>query len=112
MESSAFSAEFIAMKTCVEHIKALRYKLRMFGVPIDGPTKVLCDNKGVVDNGSKMESTLNKKHNSIAYHLTRWAVAAKEITIGWVESGQNLADGLTKRIYGELRDHLFGNWTY
>ena len=43
VESSAFSSEFIAAKTCVEHITALRYKLRMFGVPVDGPTKVLCD---------------------------------------------------------------------
>ena len=83
-------------------------------IPIveEKPTLIVCDNESVVKNSSLVESTLNKKHNSIAYHLTRWAVAAKEITIGWVESGQNLADGLTKRIYGELRDHLFGNWTY
>ena len=40
VESSTFSSEFIAMKTCVEAITALRYKLRMFGVPIDEPTNV------------------------------------------------------------------------
>ena len=32
VESSTFSSEFIAMKICVEHIIALRFKLRMFGV--------------------------------------------------------------------------------
>ena len=34
VESSAFSSKFVAMKTCVEHLKALRCKLRMFRAPI------------------------------------------------------------------------------
>ena len=34
VESSAFSSEFIAMKVCIETIQGLRYKLRMFGIPI------------------------------------------------------------------------------
>ena len=45
VETSKFSSEFIAMKTCIESIESLRFKLRMFGVAIDGPAKVLCDNK-------------------------------------------------------------------
>ena len=112
VESSAFGAEFIAMKTLVEQNRALRYKLRMFGIPITGPTRVLCDNESVVKNSSKFESTLNKKHNAIAYHMTRWATAAKEIIVGWIKSGENLADSLTKRQTQGERDHLFGNWTY
>ena len=71
IESSAFSSEFIAMKTCLEEISALRYKLRMFDIPIDMPVSVLCDNKSVVDNSTTLSSKLNKKHNSIAYHATR-----------------------------------------
>ena len=71
VESSTFSSEFIALKTCMESIVALRYKLRMFGIPFEGPTQVLCDNKSVVDNSSKLESKLNKKHNAIAYHAVR-----------------------------------------
>ena len=54
----------------------------MFGVLIDSPTGVLCDNKAVVDNCSKLESKLNKRHNQIAYHPTRWAVAARIIRVG------------------------------
>jgi hypothetical protein len=37
MESSTFGSEFVALRICVEIIEALRYKLRMFGIPIDGP---------------------------------------------------------------------------
>ena len=55
---------------------ALRYKLRMFGVPVDGPADVYGDNAGVVKNASVPESMLSKKHNAINYHAVREAVAA------------------------------------
>ena len=49
----------------------------MFGVPLGGSdiTKtddaayVYCDNETVVKNSTLVESTLNKKHSSIAYHF-------------------------------------------
>ena len=114
VESSAFSSEFIAMKTCVEAIRGLRYKLRMFGVPIrnDDPAHIFCDNMSVVNNCSKVESLLNKKHTSLAYHTTRWSVAARETVIGWVLTDYNLADALTKRLSRPHRERLFYNWTY
>ena len=98
VESSTFSSEFIAMKTCTEHIMALRFKLRMFGIPLYGPTDVLCDNASVVKNSSKIESTLDKKHNSIAYHAVRWSAAAGIIRAGWIHGDFNLADAMTKRL--------------
>ena len=112
IESSAFSSEFVAAKTCVEHIAAIRYKLRMFGVPLDGPTNVLCDNESVVKNSSRIDSTLHRKHVSIAYHAVRWAVAAEMIRVGWIPSKENIADALTKVLTGPNRDALFGSWTY
>ena len=112
VESAAFGAEFIAMKTVVEHNRALRFKLRMFGVPIEGPTRILTDNEAVFKNSSRFESTLNKKHNSVAYHVTRWAVAAKEALIGWIPTKLNLADPFTKRLPAAKRNESFGEWTY
>ena len=100
------------MKSCVESISALRYKLRMFGVPVDEPTNVFCDNVSVVNNSSKIESTLNKKHNSIAYHAVRWAVAAGIIRVGRIDTNFNLADAMTKRLTAQRRYALFGDWTY
>ena len=47
VETSTFSSEFTALKNAVELIEALRYKLRMFGVPIDGPTNIFCNNETV-----------------------------------------------------------------
>jgi hypothetical protein len=68
VETSTFGSEFVAMRIAVELIEALRYKLRMFGIPLEGPTNVLCDNQSVVTSASTPESVLKKKHNSIAYH--------------------------------------------
>lgn len=112
VESSTFSSECIAMRTCIEHITALRYKLRMFGVPVDDSTKVLCDNESVVRNSSRLDSSLHKKHCALAYHVVRWVVAAGIAVIGWIPTGLNLSDAMTKRLTVQARERLFGSWTY
>ena len=88
------------MRIAVEMIEALRYKLRMFGIPIDGPANVFCDNKSVVTNSTIPDSTLKKKHNSIAYHRVREAVATGTLRIAKVLSKSNNADLLTKPLSG------------
>ncbi len=75
----------MAARIAVELIEGLRYKLRMFGVPIDGPTNMYID---------------KKKHNAIAYHRVREAVAAGTIRIAYEPSETNLADLLTKLMTG------------
>ena len=39
-DASTYGSEIVATKNAVELIEALQYKLRMFGVPIDGPTNI------------------------------------------------------------------------
>ena len=55
--------------------KGLCNKLRMMGIPIDGPTLVFCDKKLVVTSMSVPTSTLTKKNLGICYHAVREAVA-------------------------------------
>ena len=62
VEVLTFGLEFIALRVGCEMNDRLRYKLRMMGVPIKGPTNVYCDNEAVVSNSSMAESTLKKKH--------------------------------------------------
>ena len=114
VESSAFSSEFIAVKSCIEEVRGLRYKLRMFGIPIldDGLTYIFCNNKLVVNNCSSIDSVLNKKHSLVAYHMARWAVAAGEVSIGWINGEYNLADAFIKTLSTAARENLFWNWTY
>ena len=69
------------MKTAVEIIEALRHKLRMFGIAVEGPANFYCDNEAVTNNTTIPESTLKKKHHSIAYHRCHEAVAAGTVRI-------------------------------
>ena len=112
VEASTFSSKFIAIRVCIEHITALHFKLRMFGVRVDTPTNVICDKLSVVRNSSILSSTLNKKHSSIAYHSCRWHVAARVIRVTWIHTDDNLADAMTKRLTSEKRNWLFGGWMY
>ena len=82
VESSTFGSEFIAMRIARDMIVSLRCKLRMFGVPIEGPANVFCDNEGVVKNTSIPQSVLNKKHLSIACHAVGEAAAAGILRVG------------------------------
>ena len=100
VEASTFGSEFIAAKVAVEMVEGLRYKLRMMGIQVDGPTNVFCDNESVVKNSTKPESTLKKKHNAIAYHRVREAQAAGIVRIAKEDGETNLADMLTKCLPG------------
>ena len=53
----------------------------MFGIPLDGPANVFCDNKAVYCNAKFGESKLKRKHNLICFHLVREAVAAGKMVI-------------------------------
>ena len=96
VESSTYGAELVALRIAVEGIIEFRYKLRMMGIALKGPSQVLCDNKSVVLNMTLPSSTLKKKHNAIAYHRVRETVAAKIIKVNHIDGKSNLADILTK----------------
>ena len=108
VEASTFGSEFVAMKTAIEQVEGLRYKLRMMGIPIDGPTNVFCDNESVFKSATRSEATLKKKHNAIACHRTREAVAAGIVRIAWEDGRFNLADVLTKLLPGPRLRTLIG----
>ena len=87
------------MKTwCVESIIGLRFKLQMFGIPFHTPTDNLCGNQDVVNNSSKLESKLNKKHSSLGYHATWWALATGIVGVGKISGGRKSCWCITKKI--------------
>ena len=113
VESSVFGAEFVALKNGMEAVRGLRYKLRMMGVPILGPTYTFGDNMSVIHNTQRPESTLKKKSNSICYHACREAVAMGEILTTHIPTTLNPADLATKVIAGGIkRDSLLNMVLY
>jgi len=113
IETSVFGAEFVAMKIGMEALRGLRYKLRMMGVPISGPSFIFGDNMSVIHNTQKPESTLKKKSNQICFHAVRESVAMKESLTGHIDTNENPADLATKIISGgQKRDYLVGKLLY
>ena len=70
----------------------------MLGVPIDSPTQLLGDNMSVVLNTTVPSSQLKKKHNAIAYHRVREAIAANIVNFRHIPTDRNFADILTKPV--------------
>ena len=112
VEGSTFGSEFVALKAATEAIKALRIKLRSFGIPIGGAANVLCDNQSVCSNTSLPHSTLNKKHNMVAYHICREAAAADIIQVAYENTHTNIADLLTKLNTRAIRQRLIDRFMY
>jgi len=106
IESSVFGAEFVSMRLGIEACRGIHYKLRMMGVPLEGPVYIYGDNMSVIHNTSKPESVLKKKSNSICYHAVRESVAAGESLTSHISTHYNLSDLLTKVLYGEKRRQL------
>jgi hypothetical protein len=96
VEASSFGSEFVALRTAKDMLVALQYKLRMFGMPIDGPANEYCDNNDIVNNTTILESMLVKIHNAINYHVSREAVAARILRVCKEDGMTNLADLFTK----------------
>jgi hypothetical protein len=92
VETTTLGSEFVAFRIAVELIQALRYKLRMFGVPVTDTCDVFCDNQAMVFNSSIPQSTLAKKHNEICFHSVCEAVALGMIHVAKVQSELNIAE--------------------
>ena len=113
VEASTFGSKFQAMKNAVEMIEALCYKLQMFGVPLDNATNIICDNEAVYKTTTMSESTLKKKHHSIAFHRCREAVAAGTVRVAKEGTKTNLIDLFTKLLpQPSRREKILDKFTY
>jgi hypothetical protein len=100
VETSTFGSEIVALRIAIEMVQGLLYKLRMFGVEVDTPCDVFCDNESVVKNVTRPESPIKKKHNSVAYHKARECIAGGIIRVAKEDGETNIADLFTKLLNG------------
>ena len=102
VETSTYGSEMVAGRVATELAIEYRNTLRLLGVPINGPALMLGDNQSVVLSTTVPSSVLKKKHNAIAYHRIREAIAAGIIQFVHVATTENCADILTKPLPGPL----------
>jgi hypothetical protein len=100
VETSSYGSELVALRIATELIEGIRYKLRSFGIPLCGPTFLFCDNQSVVYSSAVPESSLRRRHNSVAYHKVRESAASDAIAVFKASSEENIADICTKRLGG------------
>ena len=50
----------------------------------------------MVTSSTLPHSTLDKRHNILAYHQVREAIASKILAYCWIQTGYNLSDTLSK----------------
>jgi hypothetical protein len=96
VETSTYGSELVASRIAMDLIIEYRYKFRMLGVPVDGHALMLGDNASVIASTTIPSSPLRKKHNAVAYHRVREAIAAGIIKFAKIDSKDNLSDCLTK----------------
>ena len=100
------------MPNPVELTGGLRYKLRMFGVPLESSANIFCNNEAVYKNSSIPESVLRKKHHSISYHICHEVVAAGTVRISKEGTQTNLSGLFTKILSIVRRGKFLEKFTY
>jgi hypothetical protein len=96
MKTLTYVSELVTSRVATELILEIRYMLCSLGVALDGPELMLADNMSVVLNTTVPSSVLKKKHNSIANHRVREAIAARIMIFAYIKSEENVSDVLTK----------------
>ena len=96
VECATYGSEFMVARQAVERIIDLRYTLRSFGVPLDGPAWLFGDNQSVVTSSTIPHSSLSKRWNALSYHKVREAVAGGWLRFEHIPGTENPADILTK----------------
>ena len=75
VETATYGSEFFAAKTATEQIMDIRQSLRYLGAPIGAKSVLFGDNRSVVTSSTLPHSTLTKRHNILAFHRVREAIA-------------------------------------
>ena len=77
-------------------IMDIRQTLRYLGAPITTKSFLFGDNRSVVTSATLPHSTLTKRHNILAFHRVREAIAEKLMAFYWIQSAYYLSDMLSK----------------
>jgi hypothetical protein len=115
VETATYGSEFVALKTAIEQVIAMRQELRYFGALLTGPSVLFCDNKAVVDTAMIPSFRLKKRHNILSFHRVREAISADIVRCYHIDGKQNPADILTKHRssrewYELMKPLIFWTW--
>ena len=93
--TSTYGSEFLALKTAIEEVTAIRYTLRSFGMKVETPTRVKCDKESFVKSSTLANSVLKKRYVAIGYNMARISQAAGIIQLQCACSAAQRADAVS-----------------
>ena len=96
VETDTCASESVAAKTATEQIMDITQTLRYLGAPISTKSFLFGDNRSVVTSATLPHSILTRRHNILAFHRVREAIAATLMAFYWIQSANNLSDMLSK----------------
>lgn len=99
---SSAEAEYVALFDATKEIQWFRNWIsEVFGEQEVGTTLIHEDNQAAIElaNNKNMMS-MRVKHIDLKYHFLKELIADGAIRLGWIQSGNQLADILTKPLQG------------
>jgi hypothetical protein len=96
VETATYGSEFIATRHATEKSIEDRNLFRYLGVPIMSKDYMFGDNESVVNSSTRTDAKLHKRHNALAFHKVREAIAAGFTACYHVPSQHNLADVVSR----------------
>ncbi|CAG7731317.1 unnamed protein product, partial [Allacma fusca] len=93
---SSTEAEYVAVASGAREVVWLRSCLSELGYPQVRPTLVLVDNQSAIRLVKNPEMHARTKHIDVRYHYIRDQEAKGEVSVQYVPTTDQLADGLTK----------------
>jgi Reverse transcriptase (RNA-dependent DNA polymerase) len=96
VETATYGSEFVAARIATEQIMDIRNTLRYMGMPVKDKTYLFGDNEGVIKSSTLPHSVLKKRHNMLAFHRVREAIAMGILRFIHINGKENPSDVLTK----------------
>ena len=112
VETATYGSEFVAARIATEQIIDLRLTLRYLGIPVRNKSYLFGDNESVVKSSTIPHSPLRKRHNLLAFHRVREAIASSMLVFLHLVGTENAADILSKhwgyqQVWPTLRQIMF-----
>jgi len=103
---STAEAEYMALSMAVQTVICIRKLLKDFYIASENPTIIYEDNQGCIAMAKNPVNHERTKHIDIRYNFVREKVEDKTIVVKYLETGEMLADILTKGLPREQHRKL------
>ena len=99
---SSSEVEFYAMSEAVKEVPFIVQVLLFMGIPVELPVTVWVDNVGAIFMSENATSSSRTRHMDTRYRYVEQLQADGLVKVKFVSTLQNLADGNTKNVPGEI----------